>query len=110
MSDDDSVHDSTGSGATLPNANKIDKSRNSLLCFIRKKSPYKTKGTTPSDKKIKKPTRSTKPSNKATLSKHTTSKKHQAKTSRNSPISFTNITEISLSKEEDEVKRNIIQG
>ncbi|CAH8868059.1 unnamed protein product [Trichobilharzia szidati] len=102
--DDDSVHESTGSGETLPNANKSDKSRNSLLCFKRKKSPYKTKGTTPSDNKIKKPTRSTKPSNKATLSKDTTSKTHQAKTSRNSPISFTNITEISLSKEEDEVK------
>ncbi|CAH8868069.1 unnamed protein product [Trichobilharzia szidati] len=69
--DDDSVHESTGSGATLPNANKSDKSRNSLLCFKRKKSPYKTK----------------------------------AETSRNSTIYFTNITEISLSKEEDKVKR-----
>ncbi|CAH8869365.1 unnamed protein product [Trichobilharzia szidati] len=103
--DDDNVHDSTDSGATLPNANKSDKSRNSPLCFKRKKSPYKTKGTTPSDNKIKKPSRSTKPSNKATLSKDTTSKRHQAKTSRNSPISLTNITEISLSKEEDKVKR-----
>ncbi|CAH8868061.1 unnamed protein product [Trichobilharzia szidati] len=102
--DDDNVHDSTGSGATLPNANKNDKSRNSLLCFKRKKSPYKTKGTTPSDNKIKKPTLSTKPSSEATRSKDTTSKTHQAETSRNSPISFTNITEISLSKEEDEVK------
>ncbi|CAH8868065.1 unnamed protein product [Trichobilharzia szidati] len=103
--DDDNVHDSIGSSATLPNANKNDKSRNSLLCFKRKKSPYKTKGTTPSDSKIKKPTLSTKPSSEATLSKDTTPIKHQAKTSRNSPISFTNITEISLSKKEDEVKR-----
>ncbi|CAH8868067.1 unnamed protein product [Trichobilharzia szidati] len=81
------------------------KSGNTLLCFKRKKSAYKTKRTPPSDNKFRKPTRSTKPSNKATLSKHTTPVNHQAKTSRNSPISFTNITEISLSKEEDEVKR-----